>query len=125
MPVGPYKHVHTDLPGPFDTALIDIHGEVTEVEKPDKPVKAHVVLIIDYLTKAAGFIPAIARTKPQAVAEAFCYAWICRNCNCEIVTSDNGTEFAEEFTHTLAQLGVGICIPQPAIQQQMVLLSGL
>jgi transposase InsO family protein len=40
------------------------------------------------------------------VAEAFYYAWICRYGNCEIVTSDNGTEFAQEFTHMLARLGV-------------------
>jgi hypothetical protein len=28
-----------------------------EIKKPEKPVKAHVVLIIDYFTKAAEFTP--------------------------------------------------------------------
>ena len=43
MPVGPFKHVHIDLAGPFETPLIDIHGKITEIKKPEKPVKAHVV----------------------------------------------------------------------------------
>ena len=105
MPVGPFKHVHIDLAGPFETPLIDIHGKITEIKKPEKPVKAHVVLIIDYFTKAAEFYTIYSK-KHQAVAEAFYYVWICRYGNCEIVTSDNGGEFAKEFAHMLARLGV-------------------
>jgi len=63
------------------------------------------VLIIDYFTKAAEFYTIYSK-KPQAVAEAFYYAWICRYGNCEVVTSDNGGEFAKEFAHMLARLGV-------------------
>jgi hypothetical protein len=31
MPVGPFKHVHIDLAGPFETPFIDIHGKITEI----------------------------------------------------------------------------------------------
>ena len=36
---------------PFGTPLIDIPGKTTEIKKPEKPVKAHIVLIIYYFTQ--------------------------------------------------------------------------
>ena len=52
MPVGPLKRVHIDLAGPFESPLIDIHGVM---QNPEKPVKAHAMLVIGYHTKAAEF----------------------------------------------------------------------
>jgi hypothetical protein len=33
MPVGPFKHVHIDLAGPFETPLIDTHGKIAQIKK--------------------------------------------------------------------------------------------
>jgi hypothetical protein len=61
--------------------------------------------MIDYFTKAAEF--AVVYTKdPAAVARAFYYSWVCRYFVPAYVTSDNGTEFNEEFVHLLKCLGI-------------------
>jgi len=99
---GPFEHVHIDLCGPFDTPVVDVHGKLT---MPDKPVKAHVVLMVDYFTKAAEFA-VIYDKKPASVARALYYGWICRYFVPAFVTSDNGTEFETEFVHLLARLGI-------------------
>jgi hypothetical protein len=99
---GPFEHVHIDLCGPFDTPVVDLHGKLF---MPETPVKAYVVLMIDYFTKAAEF-SIIYDKKPASVAKAFYYAWICRYFVPGWVTSDNGTEFETEFVHLLARLGI-------------------
>ena len=99
---GPFDHVHIDLCGPFPTPLVDVHGQITW---PKNPPKAWVVLMVDYFTKAAEF--AVVYTKePAAVARAFYYSWVCRFFVPAFVTSDNGTEFNNEFVHLLKRLGV-------------------
>jgi len=99
---GPFEHVHIDLCGPFDTPVVDVHGRITV---PEKPLKAHVVLMVDYFTKAAEFAMVYDKT-PAAVAKAFYYTWICRYFVPSHVTSDNGTEFDTDFAHLLARLGI-------------------
>jgi hypothetical protein len=109
MPVfhGPFDHVHIDLCGPFPTLFVDVHGQITWSKSPPK---AWVVLMIDYFTKAAEF--AVVYTKdPSAVARAFYYYLVCRYFVPAYVTSDNGTEFNEEFVHLLKRLGITLSIP--------------
>jgi RNase H-like domain found in reverse transcriptase/Integrase zinc binding domain/PHD-finger/Integrase core domain len=99
---GPFEHVHIDLCGPFETPVADLHGRL---HMPEKPIKAHVVLMIDYFTKAAEF--AVVYDKlAVSVARAFYYSWICRYFVPSHVTSDNGSEFGTEFEHLLARLGI-------------------
>jgi hypothetical protein len=94
---GPFEHVHVDLCGPFPAPLMSIHDRLSV---PDKPVKAHVVIMVDYFTKAAEF--AIVYDKSAAtVAKAFYHSWICRYFVPAYVTSDNGHEFESEFVHLL------------------------
>jgi hypothetical protein len=99
---GPFEHVHIDLCGPFDTPVVDVHGRLS---LPDKPLKAHVVVMVDYFTKAAEFA-VIYDKSPPAVAKAFYYTWICRYFVPSHVTSDNGAEFEAEFVHLLKRLGI-------------------
>ncbi len=99
---GPFEHLHIDLCGPFDTPLLDVHGRIGI---PEKPLKAWVVIMVDYFTKAAEFAVVYEKT-PAAVAKAFYYTWICRYFVPSFVTSDNGTEFEVEFVHLLARLGI-------------------
>jgi hypothetical protein len=99
---GPFEHVHIDLCGPFATPVVDVHGQLT---MPKDPPKAHVVIMVDYFTKAAEF--AVVYNKSAAnVARAFYYSWICRYFVPSHVTSDNGTEFDKDFVHLLARLGI-------------------
>jgi hypothetical protein len=99
---GPFEHVHVDLCGPFDTPVADMHGRLS---MPEPPIKAWVVVMIDYFTKAAEF--AVVYDKhASAVARAFYYSWICRYFVPSHVTSDNGAEFAAAFEHLLARLGI-------------------
>jgi Integrase zinc binding domain len=99
---GPFRHIHIDLTGPFLTPLVSVHGKLSQ---PPKPVKAWVVLMIDYFTKAAEFYVVYSK-EPQAVAEAVYYGWFCRYGCCEFVTTDNGSEFMAEFKHQLQRLGI-------------------
>jgi hypothetical protein len=99
---GPFEHVHIDLCGPFETPILDAQGRIT---RPDKPLKAHVVIMVDYFTKAAEFAVVYDKSA-AAVAKAFYYSWICRYFVPSHVTSDNGTEFESEFEHMLARLGI-------------------
>jgi hypothetical protein len=89
---GPFEHVHIDLCGPFDTPVPDAHGKIV---MPENPLKAWVVLMVDYFTKAAEFAVVYEKT-PAAVAKAFYYTWICRYFVPAYVTSDNGAEFEVE-----------------------------
>jgi len=98
---GPFEHVHVDLCGPFDTPVIDEHGRLSI----PKPMKAHVVIMVDYFTKAAEFAVVYSKT-PAAVAKAFYYTWICRYFVPACVTSDNGSKFETEFAHLLARLAI-------------------
>lgn len=99
---GPFEHVHVDLCGPFDTPVVDVHGRISI---PETPLKAHVVVIVDYFTKAAEFA-VIYDKSPASVAKAFYYAWVCRYFVPSHVTSDNGAEFEAEFVHLLQRLGI-------------------
>lgn len=99
---GPFEHVHIDLCGPFDTPVVDVHGRIT---MPEKPLKAHVVIMVDSFTKAAEFAVIYDKT-PASVAKAFYYTWICRYFVPGYVTSDNGTEFETDFVHLLKRLGI-------------------
>jgi hypothetical protein len=72
---------------------------------PEKPIKAHVVIMVDYFTKAAEFAVVYSKT-PAAIAKAFYYTWICRYFVPSHVTSDNGTEFETDFVHLLERLGI-------------------
>jgi hypothetical protein len=65
-----------------------------------EPLKAHVVIMVDYFTKAAEFAVVYDKT-PASVAKAFYYTWICRYFVPSHVTSDNGTEFETDFVHWL------------------------
>jgi hypothetical protein len=95
---GPFGHVHIDLCGPFDTPVADLHGRLF---MPEKPIKASVVLMINYFTKAAE-CAVVYDKQPSTVARAFYYSWICRYFVLSHVTSENGTE----FEHLLARLGI-------------------
>jgi hypothetical protein len=97
-----YAGYRIDLCGPFETPILDAQGRIT---RPDKPLKAHVVIMVDYFTKAAEFA-VIYDKSAAAVAKAFYYSWICRYFVPSHVTSDNGTEFESEFEHMLARLGI-------------------
>jgi hypothetical protein len=72
---------------------------------PEKPVKAHVVIMVDYFTKAAEFAVVYDKSA-AAVSKAFYHSWICRYFVPAYVTSDNGHEFESEFVHLLSRLGV-------------------
>ena len=99
---GPLKHVHIDLAGPFLTHHYDVEGRLL----PDlPPYKSWVVLMIDYFTKIAEFA-AIPGKLPSFIAKAFYDLWISRYGVPEYLTSDNGTEFAGDFVHMLARLGI-------------------
>lgn len=99
---GPFEHGHIDLCGPFPAPVVSVHGRLSV---PDKPLKAHVVIMVDYFSKAAEF--AIVYDKSAAaVAKGFYYSWICRYFVPAYVTSDNGSEFESEFVHMLSRLGV-------------------
>lgn len=100
--LGPFEHVHIDFCGPFDCPVVDVHGRISV---PEKPQKAHVVVMVDYFTKAAEFAVVYDKT-PAAVAKAFYYSWICRYFVPAEVTSDNGTEFETDFSQLLRRLGV-------------------
>lgn len=98
--LGPFEHI--DLCGPFDCPVVDVHGRISV---PEKPQKAHAVVMVDYFTKAVEFAVVYDKT-PAAVAKAFHYSWICRYFVPAEVTSDNGTEFETEFSQLLRRLGV-------------------
>ena len=101
----PFEHVHVDLCGPFLVPDIDVHGRISRPQASKQPVKAHVVIMVDYFTKAAEF--AVVYTKrPAAVARAFYYGWVCRYFVPTYITTDNGSEFADEFVHMVARLGI-------------------
>jgi hypothetical protein len=102
---GPFEHVHIDLCGPFVTPCADLHGQLYLPPPPKKPLKSWVVVMIDYFTKAAEFVVVYDKSA-ASVARAFYYSWICRYFVPSRVTSDNGTEFEEEFKHLLARLGI-------------------
>ena len=98
----PLMHVHIDLAGPFQTPVLHVDGTV---DTTASTYKTWVVLMVDYFTKVAEFVP-VPTKEPTRIASAFWDHWICRYGVPEYVTSDNGTEFAAEFAHMLCRLGV-------------------
>jgi hypothetical protein len=86
----------------FPAPVVSVHGRLSV---PDKPVKAHVVIMVDYFTKAAEFA-IIYDKSAAAVAKAFYHSWICRYFVHAYVTSDNGQEFESVFVHLLSHMGV-------------------
>lgn len=72
---------------------------------PKTPVKAWVVIMVDYFTKAAEFA-VIYDKSAAAVSRAFYFSWVCRYFVPSHTTSDNGAEFDGEFAHMLARMGV-------------------
>jgi hypothetical protein len=96
---GPMNHVHIDLFGPIPRTLAR-----DKTGNQDK-TKLWVVLMIDYFTKVAEFVTVENKT-PLSVSGAFYNAWICRYGVPAVVTSDNGNEFAAEFSHMLSRLGI-------------------
>jgi hypothetical protein len=102
---GPFEHVHIDLCGPLATPCAELHGQLYLPQPPQPPLKAWIDVMINSFTKAAEF--AVIYDKAAAsVAHAFYHAWICRCLVPSHVTSDNGTEFEQEFGHLLARLGI-------------------
>lgn len=93
-----------DLAGPFKTPQYDLQG-IADVSLPH--AKAWVVLMVDYFTKVAEFVPLYSK-EPIARANRTCLyeGWVCRYGVPGHVTTDNGKEFATEFGHMLARLGV-------------------
>ena len=73
--------------------LQEFHFVIEEITEDEKPVKAYVVLMMDYFTKAAEVCVAYSK---QAVA--LYYGWFCRNGCCEFVKA--------EFKHQLQWLGI-------------------
>ncbi len=98
---GPLWHVHVDLAGPFRTPQYYLNGQPDAI-LPE--TKAWVVMIVDYFTKVAEFVPVYSK-EPVQIAQAFYAFWVCRYGAPKQVTTDNGTEFAQEFGHMLARLG--------------------
>ena len=99
---GPLQHVHVDLAGPFRTPSFDELG-VRAKRKAD--LKAWVVLMIDYFTKVAEFAVVYSK-EPAQIANVFYSNWVCRYGVPANVTTDNGLEFATDFSHMLARLGI-------------------
>ena len=97
---GPLRHVHID--GPFKTPKFD---ELGVKAKKNVDLKAWVVLMVDYFTKVAEFAVVYSK-EPVHIANAFYGSWVCRYGVPAIVTTDNGLEFATEFSHMLARLGI-------------------
>jgi hypothetical protein len=99
---GPLRHVHVDLAGPFKTPQYDVHGQ----HNPTLPlVKAWVVVMVDYFTEIAEFVVVYSK-EPFQIASVFCDSWVCRHGASLHLTTDNGLEFATDFAHMLARLGI-------------------
>lgn len=98
---GPLKHVHIDLAGPFSVAPSQApswavtHGEA----------KAWVVLMVDYFTKVAEFVPVFSK-EPLGIARAFWDGWVCRYGVPAVLTSDNGLEFETDFKNMVHRLAI-------------------
>lgn len=98
---GPLWHVHVDLAGPCRSSQYDLDGQ-SSANLPE--AKAWVVIIVDYLTKVAEFVP-VHFGKPMQIVQAFYVFWVCRYAAPKEVTTDSGTEVAPEFDRILARLG--------------------
>lgn len=105
---GPLQHVHIDLAGPFTftPAAVDRAGaRVAGTSAKNKQARRYVVLIVDYFTKAAEFC-CIPDKSAASVARAFHDHWILRYGIPQLLTSDNGLEFAGAFRHLLERFGI-------------------
>ena len=100
---GPLWHVHVDLAGPFKTAVQHSAGAHEQAQVLE--VKAWIVVAVDYFTKVAEFLPVFSQ-EPAQIAQAFYSGWVCRYGTPGHVTTDNGKEFATDFGHLLARLGI-------------------
>ncbi len=99
---GPLWHVHIDLAGPFPTSPLGLNG-LADSSQPTQ--KAWVCIMIDSFTKVAEFA-AVYSKEPVQIAQVFYNLWICRYGCPGHVTSNNGQEFATDFGHMLARLGI-------------------
>ena len=104
---GPLQHVHIDLAGPFKWV-----PSVTEqkTKRPSSSAKSalqkgYVVLMVDYFTKAAEFC-CIPDKSSASVARAFHDCWLMRWGAPQLLTSDNGLEFAGAFRHLLERFSI-------------------
>ena len=69
------------------------------------PFEQHwIVIIIDYFTKAAELV-AVPSKSAETIARALYDHWFCRYGVPTYITTDNGTEFAGEFTAMLDRMG--------------------
>ena len=99
---GPLWHVHVDLAGPFRTSQ---YNPAAQGQSQVDDVKAWIVVMVDYFTKVAELVLVYSK-EPLQVAQAFYTGWVCRYGTPPHVTTDNGKEFATDFGHMLARLGV-------------------
>ena len=67
----PLWHVHVDVAGPFKTPQCDPNGQ-PDASLPE--AKAWLVMIVDYSTKVAEFVPVYSK-KPKQIAQAFYAYW--------------------------------------------------
>lgn len=107
---GPLKHVHVDLCGPFPLGkqvlpVLEAWRSVTtkNANQSAEP-KAFVMLMVDYFTKTLE-LAVLPNKSPATAARAFYDYWVNRYGAPEVVTSDNGAEFATaDFVHMLSRL---------------------
>ena len=67
--------------------------------------KAWIVLMVDYFTKVAEFVPVFTK-EPTTIAKAFWDGWVCRYGVPTVITTDNGSEFETDFKHMVHRLGL-------------------
>lgn len=114
---GPFRGVHVDLTGPFETPLLDVQGSTLALPADRAPralaaeqartrkVLAWIMLMIDYFTKVIE-LEVIYFREAICTARAFYNAWVTRYGAPACVTSDNGSEFDAEFHHMLHRMSV-------------------
>ena len=102
----PLQHVHIDLAGPFVWKQAGPAKRQPKARKvPAETTKLYVVLVVDYFTKAAEFA-CIPDKAALTVASAFHDMWLMRYGAPQLLTSDNGLEFAGAFRHLLDRFGI-------------------
>lgn len=99
---GPFNHLHVDLTAPLPVYTAP---PTTAAAWREPSGHKYVVIMVDSFTKVAEF--GIADSKdPHAIAKVVWDHWLSRYPLPAVATTDNGTEFAEAFTHMLARLGI-------------------
>lgn len=97
---GPFNHLHVDLTAPLPV----FHKPPTSARQPPDQ-RASVIIMVDEFSKVAEFALTFSKD-PHAVAKVVWDCWLCRYPLPAYVTTDNGTEFSNDFTHMLARLGI-------------------